>query len=148
MLTVSGKFSVDAIKSFNRSTGTRVELACRNGHDRSVVAGSVDDCEKFLQAFRGQAVAGGSAEDKLVIGRVRTNAAFHTRAVEPLIPKLELELERVKAARTLKGSKRIMSHHDTHKKIMMVSTLTGRAVTSKDIDVTYWLRQMRRPVDF
>ncbi|HEX2568766.1 MAG TPA: MupA/Atu3671 family FMN-dependent luciferase-like monooxygenase [Polyangia bacterium] len=105
--------------------GEGIELAAVNGRGRCVVAGPVVAIEAIERALGGRGVA---------TVRLATGRAFHTAAVEPLMPRLEAVIAGLRLAPP-RGP--------------LVSSLTGTWMTPAEaVDPRYWARQMREPVRF
>ncbi|WP_343073363.1 non-ribosomal peptide synthase/polyketide synthase [Pyxidicoccus fallax] len=102
-----------------------LDLAALNGHERCVVSGP----REALEALERTLASSGAG-----VLRLPTAHAFHSRAVEPLMP----ELERAVAGMTLKAPT-----------LPYVSSLTGTWIRPEEAtSPRYWARQMREPVRF
>ncbi|MBZ4422888.1 non-ribosomal peptide synthase/polyketide synthase [Myxococcus sp. RHST-1-4] len=102
-----------------------LDLAALNGPDRCVVSGPREALEELERTL-----------DRDGVGMVRIAAAhaFHSRAVEPLMP----ALERAVAGLTLRAPT-----------IPYVSSLSGTWIRPEEAtSPRYWARQMREPVRF
>ncbi len=102
-----------------------LSLAALNGPDRCVVSGPVEAIERLERTLSGRGV-----------GMVRLPAAhaFHSSAVEPLMPDL---------ARVVSGLRLQVP------RLRYVSSLTGTWIRPEEAtDPAYWARQMRQPVRF
>ncbi|NPC84603.1 amino acid adenylation domain-containing protein, partial [Pyxidicoccus fallax] len=102
-----------------------LELAAFNGPFRCVVSGPLEPLETLERSMAGRGVA---------VMRLSSAHAFHSRAVEPLMP----ELERAVAGLTLNAPT-----------LPYVSSLTGTWIRPEEAtSPRYWARQMREPVRF
>nr|WP_223759268.1 non-ribosomal peptide synthase/polyketide synthase [Myxococcus sp. RHSTA-1-4] len=102
-----------------------LELAAFNGPFRCVVSGPLEPLEALERTLGGRGVA---------VLRLSAAHAFHSRAVEPLMP----ELERTVAGLTLNAPT-----------VPYVSSLTGTWIRPEEAtSPRYWARQMREPVRF
>ncbi|MFY0567273.1 amino acid adenylation domain-containing protein [Archangium lansingense] len=100
-------------------------LAAVNGPGRCVVSGPVEAIERLEQALSGRGVG---------VVRLPAAHAFHSSAVEPLMP----DLARVVSGLRLQAPK-----------LRYVSSLTGTWIRAEEVmDPAYWARQMRQPVRF
>jgi natural product biosynthesis luciferase-like monooxygenase protein/amino acid adenylation domain-containing protein len=102
-----------------------LELAAFNGPFRCVVSGPLEPLASLERSLGGRGVG---------VMRLAAAHAFHSRAVEPLMP----ELERAVAGLTLNAPG-----------IPYVSSLTGTWIRPEEAtSPRYWARQMREPVRF
>ncbi|RYZ41974.1 MAG: amino acid adenylation domain-containing protein [Myxococcaceae bacterium] len=100
-------------------------LAAINGEGRCVVSGPVEAIEKLQGVLAGRGVG---------VVRLPAAHAFHSSAVEPLMP----DLARAVSSLRLKKPE-----------LPFVSSLTGTWIRPEEAtDPTYWARQMRQPVRF
>ncbi|AKJ03530.1 Malonyl CoA-acyl carrier protein transacylase [Archangium gephyra] len=100
-------------------------LAAVNGPGRCVVSGPVEAITQLEQTLNGRGVG---------VVRLPAAHAFHSSAVEPLMPDL---------ARAVSGL-RLQAP-----KLRYVSSLTGTWIRPEEAtDPAYWARQMRQPVRF
>ncbi|MBZ4422890.1 amino acid adenylation domain-containing protein [Myxococcus sp. RHSTA-1-4] len=102
-----------------------ISLAAVNGAGRCVVSGPVDAIARLEGELSGRGVG---------VVRLPAAHAFHSSAVEPLMP----DLARAVSALRLKKPE-----------MPFVSSLTGTWIRPEEAtDPTYWARQMRQPVRF
>ncbi|MGH3880891.1 MAG: acyltransferase domain-containing protein, partial [Actinophytocola sp.] len=105
--------------------GPRLSVAAVNGPAQCVVAGSVD----AVEALRAEL-----AEEGVENRRLHISAAAHSPLVEPA---LDTFRERVRSVRLAPP------------KLTWISDSTGRPVSAQEaIDPEYWVRHMRRTVNF
>lgn len=101
-----------------------LDVAAVNGPRSTVVAGPAAAIERLA----GELAAAGVEHRAL-----RARYAFHSRSFKPVQSKLRRALESIEPAAA---------------KITMISTLTGREVDTRQLDSTYWSKQLVRPVAF
>ncbi|MET0406571.1 MAG: LLM class flavin-dependent oxidoreductase, partial [Cystobacter sp.] len=102
-----------------------LSLAARNGEDRCVVAGPIDEVEALERTLAGQGVS---------TARLPTRQAFHSAAVEPLMAPLQAFISGLRLSAPQRP---------------YVSSLTGTWVRAEEVQQpAYWARQMREPVRF
>ncbi|MFP2932573.1 amino acid adenylation domain-containing protein, partial [Pyxidicoccus sp. 3LG] len=102
-----------------------LELASYNGPFRCVVSGPVAPLEMLEGALSGRGVG---------VMRLSAAHAFHSRAVEPLMPELERAVAKLKLQPPT---------------VPYVSSLTGTWIFPDEAtSPRYWARQMREPVRF
>ncbi|QSQ26355.1 amino acid adenylation domain-containing protein [Pyxidicoccus parkwayensis] len=100
-------------------------LAAVNGADRCVVSGPVEAIARLEASLAGRGVG---------VVRLPAAHAFHSSAVEPLMP----DLARAVSSLRLKAPE-----------MRFVSSLTGTWIRPEEAtDPAYWARQMRQPVRF
>ncbi|MCY1033947.1 non-ribosomal peptide synthase/polyketide synthase [Corallococcus sp. BB11-1] len=102
-----------------------LEVAAVNDADRCTVSGPLEPLAALERTLAGRRVG---------VVRLPASHAFHSRAVEPLMP----ELERAVAGLSLKAPA-----------LPYVSSLTGAWIRPEEAtSPSYWARQMREPVRF
>ncbi|MFP2901901.1 condensation domain-containing protein, partial [Corallococcus sp. 4LFB] len=102
-----------------------LEVAAHNGADRCTVSGPLEPLAALERTLAGR---------KVGVMRLAASHAFHSRAVEPLMP----ELERAVSAIPLKAPA-----------LPFVSSLSGTWILPEEAtSPRYWARQMREPVRF
>jgi natural product biosynthesis luciferase-like monooxygenase protein/amino acid adenylation domain-containing protein len=111
-------------RQLDRYLGPDLALAAVNGDERCVVSGPAED----VAGLADQLAAAGIASVALPVRH-----AFHSKAVEPLLPALRAVAERCPAAPP---------------SLRLLSSLTGTWWGDGDGSPDYWARQMRQPVRF
>ena len=105
--------------------GARLDLAAVNGVTQCVVSGEESAVAQLEQTLAARGLEG---------RRLRTTRAFHSRALEPMLPAFRRALGKV---------------HWSAPAMAYLSCLTGDWVqASMATDPEYWLRQLRQPVRF
>lgn len=106
------------------SAGAGLAIAALNGPRHVVVAGADAALDALARALRA---------DGLAATRLRVSHAFHSAAMEPLLP----ELESAAAAVDWREPR-----------LRFVSSVTGREARGEAARAAYWARQAREPVRF
>jgi amino acid adenylation domain-containing protein len=101
-----------------------LEIAAINGTEIVTVGGTVEEIDRLLVILSRTNVFG---------RRLQVDYAFHTRQMDPFAEELLRNLAGVSSYR---GD------------IPMYSTVTGKAVSPRELNAEYWRRNMREPVQF
>ncbi|HEX6075088.1 MAG TPA: MupA/Atu3671 family FMN-dependent luciferase-like monooxygenase [Micromonosporaceae bacterium] len=108
----------------DRYLGPELSLAAVNGDQRCVVSGSPEDVAKLADQL---------ATDGIASVSLPVRHAFHSKAVEPLLPELRAVAEHCPPGPP---------------SLPLLSSLTGTWWEDEDGSPDYWARQMRQPVRF
>lgn len=102
----------------------RMELAVINGPRSTVLSGDAAEADRLIEDLEQRGV---------YCKRVQVDLASHGPHMDPLLPPLREALAGVRATQPLAP---------------VYSTVTGRCHRDPDLDVTYWVDNLRQPVQF
>ncbi|MFJ8946310.1 SDR family NAD(P)-dependent oxidoreductase [Streptomyces sp. NPDC102395] len=107
-----------------RLAGAPLDIAAVNTPDATVVAGTPEEIERLAARL---------TEDGVRSVRLTVSHAFHSRLLDPVLPRLR------EAATALDFA---------DPRTPLISNLTGRLAEPGSIDADYWVRHARNPVRF
>ena len=102
-----------------------VEIAAMNSSELVTIAGAKAELDRLLTYLK-------SKRDDVFARRLRVDYAFHTRQMDPFQDELRRSLETISYS----------------SEVVMLSTVTGKAVQAGELNAQYWWRNMREPVMF
>lgn len=116
------RIGVEAFNALQQQRGWQLEIACINGAESIVIAGTLAELTALEQAL-----------PDLSLKRLDVSHAFHSRQMEPMLA----DLRAVLAQTTLRAPQ-----------CSFVSDLTGQAASAELTTPDYWLRHTRHSVRF
>jgi iturin family lipopeptide synthetase A len=115
----------EVVEGVLRDENLSLEIAAINGPALYVVSGESAEIQKFKSKL---------ATQKIRVVDIRTNRAFHSRHIEPILQPFAASIQNVKARVS---------------EIPLVSSLTGEICeTSQMYSPRYWAEHMRQPTQF